>query len=117
NRAEGHFETANPINPERGWIRPDPRHKVRDAALRVPLIACKPVRLAERCQVLVSVQLPDDLWVADDGGVQVLDATPVPQWRPLPRDGIQPPVDRPPERQVRSPKQVKPPCQDSVRAI
>ena len=68
--------------------------------LCVAFVARVPVGPAQGQKMLVAVQLPDDLVIADLGRIEVVDPAPVHQRRPFSRDRLEMPVDRLPEMKV-----------------
>ena len=115
-RAEGDLQAAGPINPLLGRVARDPGEEVGDERLRVPLIARVPVSLPQRDEILVTVQLPDDLAVAHAAGVEGRNATPVPDGRLTPRNGIEMPIDRLAEAQAAPTQQIELPGGDPLGA-
>ena len=75
--------------------------------LRVTFVTRQPVRLAEGHKVLVTVQFPRDLFVADHVCIEVVQTTPMIPWRRFTGDGFEVPVHRSAEVQVVKTEQIE----------
>src|SRR6266566_8629165 len=106
-RAESHLEAARPIHADLGGIGVHPGHEVLDERRRVAFIVCVPVRLAERHEVLMTIELPNELVFPGDFGVEVIDPTPMATLDSCPRDRITVPIDRSTTVQARAAEQVE----------
>src|SRR5689334_2650510 len=82
---------------------------------RVSLVSREPIRSPQRDEVLMPVQLPDQLMIADQSGVEVIDSAPVHRRRALGGERLQMPVDRLVAKSF-VPEQIEPPATYRVRA-
>src|SRR5437868_10530730 len=74
---KGDFQTARPVYPHSRRILLHPRCQVPDKYPRKPLVAGKPKCKPECEKMLVSIQLPQDLAIADFRSVNVVELLPV----------------------------------------
>ena len=73
------------------------------------------MRASKREPVLVTVQLPDHLAVADQTHVERIDAAPVNEWRSCARDRIEVPVDRIAEIEIVISEKIETPVMHAIR--
>ena len=104
---QGHLEAARPVDaqPWRVGSRPlvqDPRE-----GIRVGLVPRQPVSLTETDEPVVAVQLPDDLAVAYECGVERVESAPVAERGAHLRDRIEMPVHRIAEGKAPVPEQIE----------
>src|ERR1043165_690332 len=92
-RAEGDFETTGPVDAELRRVGVHPRFEMGDADARVTFVAGQPVSLDQGLEVLMAIQLPDDLLVAGDLDVEIVELGPVQQRAAVAADGVDLPVD------------------------
>src|SRR5688500_2451809 len=83
NRTEREFEAAGPVDSELGRVRIHPAREVPYERARVRLVTGVPVRSPERTEVLVAIELPDVLGIADESRVQEVDLAPVTERSPF----------------------------------
>src|SRR5678809_1155487 len=72
-----------------------PRFDLANDLARIAFIAREPVRASERYEILVTVELPDQLVVADQGRVEIIDSTPVNRRGALRSERLEVPIDGP----------------------
>src|SRR5215471_12255853 len=93
-RAKRHFKTAGPIDAQLRRILVHPGIDVGRKRLRITFIAGKPICLTESDEILMPVEFPGDLLVAEKLRVQIIQTTPVDQWSALPCDRLEMPIHR-----------------------
>src|SRR5208337_4701752 len=91
--AECHLESAGPIDAERIRICLPPRKPLIHQFIGVDAITGHEPGLGERDQMLMTVQFPDDLVVADFMKIQKIDFEPWPQRAARAMNGIGMPID------------------------
>src|SRR5678809_1407257 len=77
NRAEGHFQTARPIDATPWWVGIEPSNELCYEGLCVPLVLGKKIRLAQRHEMAVPIKLPCHFLVTGHGRIEIVDSTPV----------------------------------------
>src|SRR5206468_3641272 len=107
-RAKGKLETARPVHATLRRIGLDPFLDLSRERGCVTLVAGEPVRLSKAHEVLMPVQLPDDLVIADERLGKERDPTPVLVRCPNAAEWIDRPVDRTPEVEPRAAEEIEP---------
>ena len=87
---------------------------MRDKGFRILFIARKPVSTPQSDEVLVAVKFPDDLLVTKQIRVEIIQATPVNDWRAFACDWFQMPVDWSSEAEITKAQKVKGAVCDAV---
>src|SRR5215208_96694 len=95
-----YLETACPIDSGLRWIRIHPRSQVVDDRAGITFIAAQPVGPAKREEVLMPIQFPDHLVIADQGGVEIRNPTPMSARSASTGNGIAMPINRTAETQT-----------------
>src|SRR5262245_8581778 len=94
NHAQRQLEAARPVDAELGRVRLHPLRSLRNKRLSEALVTGKPVCLAERYEMRVTVQLPDNFFIARDQRVQIINPAPVSEGCSFAGRWIQMPVNR-----------------------
>src|SRR5688500_2056675 len=117
--AEAELEAAGPVDPEEWRVRGEPARELLDDAAAVPGIARQPRRANELQPVMMSIQIPDDLVIADRG-IEVGHISPEDDGRAPVVHGIEMPVNLASarsERQSSIAEYVVLPREDAVGAL
>ena len=114
-RAIRHLEAARPVHTDFRRVGVHPLCQMRRHALGVSLGPGQQVGAAEQQKMLMPIQLPDDLVVADDGGIEAAHATPMHARRAPLVDRVEMPIDGRTERQTLVAEQVKPAGHNAIR--
>src|SRR5262249_46105337 len=80
---------------------------MRDKHARVTLVTGQPVSLAQGLEVLMTIHLPDDLFVNRDLDVEIVELAPVLQRDAFAADWFEVPVDRIAETQILEAEQIE----------
>src|SRR5262249_27257412 len=75
--------------------------------VRVSLITVQPIRLAQRHEVLMPIQFPDDLLVADKLGIEIVDLAPMQKRNAFSGYRLKVPLNRIAKTKVLVAKQIK----------
>ena len=114
NHSERQLKTARPVDPALGWIGVHPGHQVVDECRGVVLVAGIPIGFPECREVLMPIQLPGQLVLARDVGIQMIDPAPVCQPGPQAGHRIPVPVDRGAKVQTGAAEQVELPLTNTL---
>src|SRR6185295_19997260 len=107
--AKRQFETARPVDAELRRIRIHPRRSVCDECFSKSFIAGQPICLAERNEMRVTVQFPDNFLITRDVRVEIIDLAPVNERRAFPGCRVEMPIDLIAKTQIVEAEQIKAP--------
>src|SRR4028118_1677957 len=87
-RAEGDCQTAGPVDAALRRVGARPRVEVARESFGVAFVPGVPEGATEHGEILLTIQLPDDLFIARHRRVEIINATPMRERRALSRDGF-----------------------------
>src|SRR6267142_6663910 len=90
---------------------------MRNERSGVAFIARQPVSLTQRCEILVAVQFPDNLFVTDNVRIEIVQTAPMRRLCPLARNRLELPINWITKIKIAQAKQIETSSENAVRLL